>query len=268
MLFLLRTIRRKMLGNNKVTTYLLYAIGEIVLVVVGILIAVSIDDWKQDRANHIIEQNFYSTIQQELDRDQAKYQEQITFYTNRIDVLTWLLTRIRNPEIEFDPIEFGQHVEPLYYNENAISFDATFEAAKGSGAFNYFSNKELLKSTIQYYSEFAQLAEVITSTLRLIESTFEPLMSSTPKNYLSDLSSELVIAIGDNQSFYTLLGAIEDTRPNNAQRAIKEFMQKTEFESYVIGDLGRSYHAIARIHSRLERNDSLQLEITKFLKNP
>ena len=47
MLFLLRNIRRKMLTENKVTTYLLYAIGEIFLVVVGILIAVQIDNWNE-----------------------------------------------------------------------------------------------------------------------------------------------------------------------------------------------------------------------------
>ena len=36
-----------MLGNNKVATYLLYAIGEIFLVVIGILIAVQIDNWNE-----------------------------------------------------------------------------------------------------------------------------------------------------------------------------------------------------------------------------
>jgi hypothetical protein len=39
--------------ESKVTTYLLYAIGEIILVVIGILIAVQIDDWNQQRVNKI-----------------------------------------------------------------------------------------------------------------------------------------------------------------------------------------------------------------------
>ncbi len=44
MLFLLRKIRRKLISkNNKLLTYLLYAVGEILLVVVGILIAVQIE---------------------------------------------------------------------------------------------------------------------------------------------------------------------------------------------------------------------------------
>ena len=49
MLFFLRKIRKKLMQKNKLTTYLLYAVGEIVLVVIGILIAVSINNWNQRR---------------------------------------------------------------------------------------------------------------------------------------------------------------------------------------------------------------------------
>lgn len=55
MLFLLRKIRRKLMSNNKVTTYLLYALGEIFLVVIGILIAVNINNWN-DRINRDAEE--------------------------------------------------------------------------------------------------------------------------------------------------------------------------------------------------------------------
>ena len=44
-----RKIRQKLLSENKVSKYLLYAIGEIVLVVVGILIALSINNWNEER---------------------------------------------------------------------------------------------------------------------------------------------------------------------------------------------------------------------------
>jgi hypothetical protein len=37
--------------NSRISTYLLYAIGEIFLVVIGILIAVQIDDWNKKNAN-------------------------------------------------------------------------------------------------------------------------------------------------------------------------------------------------------------------------
>jgi len=43
-----RSIRQKLLSENKISKYLIYAIGEIVLVVIGILIALSINNWNQE----------------------------------------------------------------------------------------------------------------------------------------------------------------------------------------------------------------------------
>ena len=42
-----RKIRQNMIKENKVSKYLLYAIGEIILVVIGILIALSINNWNE-----------------------------------------------------------------------------------------------------------------------------------------------------------------------------------------------------------------------------
>ena len=44
-----RHIRQKLLSENKFSKYLLYAIGEIILVVIGILIALSINNWNEQR---------------------------------------------------------------------------------------------------------------------------------------------------------------------------------------------------------------------------
>ncbi len=46
-----RKIRQQLLVQNKVSRYLLYALGEIVLVVLGILIALSINNWNEERKN-------------------------------------------------------------------------------------------------------------------------------------------------------------------------------------------------------------------------
>lgn len=44
-----RHIRKRLVSENKLSKYLLYAIGEIVLVVIGILIALSINNWNEGR---------------------------------------------------------------------------------------------------------------------------------------------------------------------------------------------------------------------------
>ena len=49
MLFILRQLRRSFFQPGKLKTYIAYAVGEILLIVIGILIAVQIGDWKEAR---------------------------------------------------------------------------------------------------------------------------------------------------------------------------------------------------------------------------
>src|SRR5210317_996611 len=50
-----RKIRKTLADDNKPLKYLRYAIGEIVLVVIGILIALQINNWNEQRKDRIIE---------------------------------------------------------------------------------------------------------------------------------------------------------------------------------------------------------------------
>lgn len=51
MIKLFRKIRQKLLSENKFTRYLVYASGEIILVVIGILIALGVNQQSQNKAN-------------------------------------------------------------------------------------------------------------------------------------------------------------------------------------------------------------------------
>ncbi len=64
-----RKIRQKLLTENKFSKYLLYAIGEIVLVVIGILIALSINNWSQEQQQKKVLNNIYVTIKADLQQD-------------------------------------------------------------------------------------------------------------------------------------------------------------------------------------------------------
>ena len=49
MISFFRKLRLRFLGQNKVTQYLMYALGEILLVVIGILIALQVNTWNEER---------------------------------------------------------------------------------------------------------------------------------------------------------------------------------------------------------------------------
>lgn len=61
-----RQIRQSLLSQNNVSRYLLYAVGEIVLVVIGILLALQIDTWNQERINAREERRIFQDLMEEL----------------------------------------------------------------------------------------------------------------------------------------------------------------------------------------------------------
>ena len=60
-----RKIRQNLLSENKFSKYLIYAVGEIVLVVIGILIALQINNWNQERIQKLEEQTIVKNIHTE-----------------------------------------------------------------------------------------------------------------------------------------------------------------------------------------------------------
>ncbi len=72
MISLLRKTRRQFLTENKFTKYLVYAVGEIILIVIGILIALGINNWNQDRLIRKKEQFYLAGLQHEFEQSKTK----------------------------------------------------------------------------------------------------------------------------------------------------------------------------------------------------
>ena len=83
MLRFFRQIRQRLLTDNKFSKYLLYAVGEILLVVIGILIAIQVDNWNEDRKKEIeISQNL-KELKSELESNLSGSYGILRFYNNR-----------------------------------------------------------------------------------------------------------------------------------------------------------------------------------------
>ena len=71
--------------ENKTGKYLKYAIGEIVLVVVGILIALSINNWNEDRKSKKMATEVYTNLLTSLKQDSLEVERTINLLTKSID---------------------------------------------------------------------------------------------------------------------------------------------------------------------------------------
>jgi len=69
MLKIFRASRRNMMKKNKITSYILYALGEIILVMIGILLALQVNNWNEDRKQKTNLNNVLRTISYDLETD-------------------------------------------------------------------------------------------------------------------------------------------------------------------------------------------------------
>ena len=73
-------IRRRLLSENKLRSYFKYALGEIILVVIGILIAVSINNWNEGRKQEKALANILAVLVEDIKSDTAEASQVIDHY--------------------------------------------------------------------------------------------------------------------------------------------------------------------------------------------
>lgn len=64
-----RKLRENMIKNKKVSAYILYAIGEIILVMIGILLALQVNNWNEERKQKTELNNILRTVSYDLETD-------------------------------------------------------------------------------------------------------------------------------------------------------------------------------------------------------
>jgi hypothetical protein len=257
-----RHIRKSLLMENKTGKYFKYAIGEIILVVIGILIALQINNWNEDRKAKIVEDSFFANILIDLEKDDAKLNYYKTFYTKRIEYLDTLLTYVRNPNKTMGIEKFGMYVEPLFYSADPTNNNTTFESAKASGTFNNFREKEFIENLSMYYADFTLIEKSFSSILRFIENQFEPIMYTLPEGYMTEETGNLVIDEGSVKEFYKKIASIKDYR--NLTIDYEKILRTPSMENYLIGDMGRSFGALGKIISRQEMLNQLKGELKQY----
>ncbi|MEQ8239667.1 MAG: DUF6090 family protein [Cyclobacteriaceae bacterium] len=127
MLFLLRKIRRKLIStDNKFITYLLYAIGEIVLVVVGILIAVSVNDWNEEIKTRKQLKETIIALKADLAMDTVLIHQRLPEIKEQYQLNESLRSRVADSNANIDTLtkvaryDFNPNwTEPLMYNTNS-----------------------------------------------------------------------------------------------------------------------------------------------------
>ena len=78
MLKFFRKIRQQLLQEGSFQKYLLYAFGEILLVMIGILLALQVNNWNETKKARVTELQALKNLQKEFVKNQDKFEKHIT----------------------------------------------------------------------------------------------------------------------------------------------------------------------------------------------
>ena len=175
MLKFFRRIRQSLLSENKFSKYLLYAIGEIILVVIGILIALQINNWNAQRQLDKEEQKMLKILTSEFQYNQNELNrniEKATRLKNRADSLLLLFQQ---------PKELADS-NRLRYLTGSLSAYSTFDPSNGaltnlisSGALNLIKNDSLRITLSKWFGEVQDVKEDEVRLMNFGDTHLEPL---------------------------------------------------------------------------------------------
>lgn len=156
-----RKIRQNLLSEGKTGKYLKYAFGEIVLVVIGILIALQLNEWNDHRKQLELEKEYYCRLLDDvrLDKEQILNLTQLT--KERLVASNQSVRLLLNDGSK--KIDIGTQIS---LSGKAIYSDfepnnSAFEGLKYGANLNIISDKSIIKALNHYFNRVEELKSII-----------------------------------------------------------------------------------------------------------
>ncbi len=137
-----RPIRKSMIKENKASKYLLYAIGEILLVVIGILIALSINNGNEDRKARKQEIKYLKNLQTDIALE-IKNNDSIINYRAITAKAAARILVFKTLETAPDVIALEHAIQQVFGRQPFIPTNNTYKELLSSGNLNYIINDSI-----------------------------------------------------------------------------------------------------------------------------
>jgi hypothetical protein len=144
-------IRSQLIGEGRMRKYFFYAIGEILLVMVGILLALQFNAWENERGNDKKERWYLSNIQEDIYYQQEYLKSIKEHYIECIKIGKSILTKY-NQKNSFSNLDSLNHkLNALMITESFPNVNNTYRELVSSGQFALIEDKDLSMDIINYY---------------------------------------------------------------------------------------------------------------------
>jgi hypothetical protein len=155
-----RNIRKNLLSKGKTTQYLKYALGEILLVVIGILIALQINNWNQRRIDSNYEHIYLVGLKEEFQLSKLKLQELISVnqesFIGAKNILEYINSeRELSTEDIFSKLLYQTFSNDIAFNPN----NSLLNEMINSGNLKNLSNTDLRKQLTNWISTLEDVSK-------------------------------------------------------------------------------------------------------------
>ena len=205
-----RKIRQNLLMENKTGKYFKYAIGEIVLVVIGILIALQINNWNENRVSKNKEKMLLKELNYEFKRSKIEFDSARFYHSRALNSAEIIMSKfpIDSKTIDLDSLGLHSFYMRWYYTFNPS--EGIINALSSSSSYGLISNNELRKLLIGWSDILKDYQE------EEIEAY------NNYKNHLKPYEKKHMVVSWDNyKQFY------------RDPRVDLSFLETLEFENYV-----------------------------------
>ena len=158
-----RKIRQRLLKENKFSKYLLYAFGEIILVVIGILIALGVNNWNQENKEHRLGDDLLERIHRDLVKDTTDFRSSMirndALRENLKESLVGLYDGIDNMEQVQKMSQTWDQMLDQAFSPN----DNTYQSMLSSGTLGHIRNPDLKEEILELYSDYDETRALLLS---------------------------------------------------------------------------------------------------------
>ena len=138
-----RKIRQNLLTENKTGKYFKYAIGEIVLVMIGILLALQVSNWNQERKDRISERKLLDNIHRDFIQNKVSFDSVKAIHYRGLDALEKLVVLF---PLNNDNVKFNLKLQRMTYNP----YSSSVESAVNSNSLQLIQDENLQKYLVSW----------------------------------------------------------------------------------------------------------------------
>ena len=181
MLKFFRKIRQQLLSENQFSKYLIYSLGEILLVMVGILLALQVNNWNEKRLSQLKSLEILKEIKRNVEENIQLTKEKIATENGVIKSADIILNNLTNTKTYHDSLDAHFHNSHFW---PAVSIKSSgYETLKANGI-DLISSDTLKEAIVNLYEvSYVEIYETVRMSENYSASTVVPLFTQLFRTY-------------------------------------------------------------------------------------